>query len=484
VHWDLVRVKLTPGSTLERRKGTIVEIIKRSTDRFTGTLYNENRRPMLNVYPVTPERGIQIINGKNREIKSGVLVETVVVDWGSVLSPIRVKIVSVIGDSKNPANDFEYIVKKYGFNRSYPSEADTIANSFSQKTIQSEIPNRKDIRKQISFTIDPEDAKDFDDAISIVESKSGWTIGVHIADVSYYVRQGSALDREAYERSTSVYFTEGVVPMLPDSLSSNLCSLRPNEDRLAFSVQIQLDRKGDVIDFTAYKSVIRSNCRFTYTDVQEILDGKKKHPLARQLEALKRVCLVLKKQRELMGSIDFDIPEPLFVLRESGVPLEISHKERLFSHRMVEECMLLANRLVADKYGKIKPFVFRVHEKPKEADLKNLVQLLSRIHPELNKNIAHSTSKDIRNILEDIENSPHKSLIESVALRSMTKAQYSTNNRGHFGLAFPTYTHFTSPIRRYPDLIVHRRIHSILTGVSPKQKELTDYFQSACNQYQ
>ena len=338
------------------------------------------------------------------------------------------------------------------------------------------------MRNLVCFTIDPEEARDFDDAISVEKTPYGWKLGVHIADVSHYVRQGSELDREAYNRATSVYFTEGVIHMLPETLSADLCSLMPHQDRLAFSALIQLDNKGDVSDFEVVPSVIHSKQRFSYEDVEEILDKDISHPLKKEIIELKKISLLLLRRRGEQGSIDFDIPEPLFDLTPDGIPRQITPKERLFSHRMVEECMLLANKLVAEHYGKEDPFVFRVHDKPPAEDVKKFINLLKRLHISVSTPTDGITSGDIRQLLMDIEESPFKGLIESVALRTMTKAQYAIKNIGHFGLAFSAYSHFTSPIRRYTDLLVHRRLKSILTGAKINRKEMREIVQAACNQ--
>lgn len=482
IHGDRVRVRLKAGATLERRRGTITEVVERKTDRFVGTLGKDGRNFILNISPITPERGIRILNWKKFKLEEGLMVEARVKDWGSPVSPILVNIITVIGKAEDPANDFEFIVRKYGYTKEYPKVAEDEASRYSEESILKEGRNRRDLRNLDCFTIDPEEARDFDDAISVEKTPDGWKLGVHIADVSHYVRQGSELDREAFNRATSVYFTEGVIHMLPETLSADLCSLKPHQDRLAFSALIRLDAKGDVRDFEVVPSIIHSKQRFSYEDVEEILDKDIPHPLKNEIIELKKISLLLLRRREEQGSIDFDIPEPLFDLKPDGIPRQITPKERLFSHRMVEECMLLANKLVAEHYGTKDPFLFRVHDKPPVEDVKNFINLLRRLHISVSTPTEGITSGDIRQLLMDIEESPVKGLIESVALRTMTKAQYSMKNIGHFGLAFSAYSHFTSPIRRYTDLLVHRRLKTILTGAKINREEMREIVQAACNQ--
>ncbi len=482
IHGDRVKVKVKDGSTLDRRRGHIVDVVERKTSRFLGTVEQIGNNYMLNVSPVSPERGIRILDWKKHEITKGLMIEAKVKDWGSPVSPILVTVVAVLGKAEDPANDFEFIIRKHGYTTTYPTAAEEVASQFSEKSIADEIPNRRDLRNLVSMTIDPVEARDFDDAISVEKRNDGWRLGVHIADVSHYVRQGSELDREAYSRATSVYFTEGVIHMLPESLSANLCSLLPDKDRLAFSALIQLDKNGEVQDVEVVPSVIQSKQRFSYEDVEDIINKNVPHLLKAEVLELKKVCDLLMHQRAKLGSIDFDIPEPLFDLNPEGIPHEITPKERLISHRMVEECMLLANKLAAERYGSEDPFVFRVHDKPPADDVSRFANLLKRLHIPVTLPTTQITPGDIRQVLMDIEDSPFKGLIESVALRTMTKAQYTTKNIGHFGLAFTAYTHFTSPIRRYPDLIIHRRLKGILSGANLNRTEMREVYQAACNQ--
>ena len=308
----------------------------------------------------------------------------------------------------------------------------------------------------------PKEAKDFDDAISIKRNKMGTEIGVHIADVSHFVTSNSLIDKEAMSRGTSVYFSEGVVHMLPKELSADLCSIRPGVDRLAISSIIQLDQNYKVLNVDIRPTVINSKARFTYEEVQSIIEGKANHAFKAQIKDLKELSIKLYKQREKNGSLDFDIPEPIFEMNKKGVPHKIRSSERLISHRIVEECMLLANKVVAVEIPKKLPnkfnFLYRVHTKPDSLRVERFAGLLKRLKLGIFVPDGDMSPNDFKKILKYVEDSPYRSLIENVALRTMSKAEYVIKNKGHFGLAFRHYTHFTSPIRRYPDLLVHRVI--------------------------
>jgi ribonuclease R len=343
----------------------------------------------------------------------------------------------------------------------FPTQVNKELSKLPEFDLQTELKKREDYRSIPCFTIDPESAKDFDDAISLTQLENGrFELGVHIADVSYYVKEGSAIDKEAYERGTSVYFVNNVIPMLPERLSNDLCSLKPHTDRLAFSVIMEIDSRGIVQTYRIKETIIRSAERFTYEEVEAIIKGKK-HAHAKTIHLMQMLSLVLRRAREEMGSIDFDISEAAISLDEQGVPYAIKPRERIESNRLIEEFMLVANRTVANHIAKQatnknqKPFVYRVHEKPDKQSIQSFLALLERLglKYQLDKEVE---SDDYRKILDIVENLDEKYFIEKVALRSMTKAYYSTKNKGHFGLAFDAYTHFTSPIRRYPDLVVHR----------------------------
>jgi ribonuclease R len=461
IHGDHVRVKLQGRPSPQGLKGRIQKVLVRGSDSFIGVTYKYMGKLFMTISPVNPGRGIRLIKAK-KDLGEGQIVKAHVKDWGSLEEPIIAELQTVIGKAEDPVNDMKMILSKYDYLQAFPQKVVDEVKCFSQKHITQEIPNRRDLRKWTSFTIDPVDAKDFDDAISIKRNQNGYDLGVHIADVSHFVKQNTCIDREAIQRSTSVYFTEGVVHMLPEALSANLCSLRPNEDRLAVSAIMKMDKDFNIMETDILPTVINSKARFTYQDVEDILEGKKDHPFKNDILILKRLAKQLFKNRSEAGSIDFDIPEPIFEMGEKGIPHEIRPSERMASHRIVEECMLLANRVVAEeipkKLPKKYPFVYRVHADPDQKDVLRFTNLLKILNLGIHIPKGELTPNDIKNVLKHVEDSPYRSLIENVALRTMSKAEYSMKNQGHFGLAFNHYTHFTSPIRRYPDLMVHRMI--------------------------
>ena len=483
---DIVLVRVRNGSKRDRPRGFVIDVLERKTDRFIGTVVHKGKSDWLTITPFTPERKILIQKAKSIDYRDGQIVVADVINWGTSVNPILVKVFKVIGDGADAGNDFHIILEKHGYTVDFPQNVEKSARNCSVDFIKKETPHRRDLRSVQSFTIDPESAQDFDDALSIEETGNGIKLGVHIADVSHFVTRGSPLDLEAFKRGNSVYFSEGVVHMIPETLSGDLCSLKPDEDRLAMTALIDLDKDWNVTRFDVFPSVIRSCFRFTYKRVQEILDEEKTHSLKDKIKQLEKLSKNLFKKRREMGSIDFDIPEPIFSIGKEGIPHEIRPSERLQSHRIVEECMLLANRLVAERYGIINgkpvPFVYRTHKKPKSEDITSFLLLLKRIGFSLQKKHDPHTSRGMRDILEDVEDSAYKGLIESVALRAMSKANYSVDRRGHFGLAFQNYTHFTSPIRRYPDLLVHRRIKDILEKKIVKTQHLMEFLHSALDQ--
>ena len=464
IHGDRVRVKIKDQSISRGLKGRIDKVLERGSDRFIGVTYKYRGKMFLAISPVSPDRGIRLIKA-SKDLAENQIVKAKVSDWGNAFNPIIAVLNTVIGQADDPLNDMKMILHKYDYDQSFPSKVMREVKEYSEKDIANEISNRLDLRDSICFTIDPVDAKDFDDAISIKKTKNGTELGIHIADVSHFVQSNSEIDNEAMYRGNSVYFTEGVVHMLPQALSADLCSLRPKVDRLAVSAIIQLDNGNSVIGVDIRPTVINSNARFTYREVQDVIDGKLKHKYNKELIQLKRLASALFNKRSKEGSIDFDIPEPIFDMGDRGIPHEIRPSERLLSHRIVEECMLLANQVVAinvpKELPKKFPFVFRVHAKPDSLDVERFGGLLKRLKLGVYVPDGDMSPNDFKNILRYVEDSPYRSLIETVALRTMSKAEYSIKNAGHFGLAFRHYTHFTSPIRRYPDLMVHRIIKMV-----------------------
>ena len=461
IHGDKVIVKIKGKPNAKGLSGRIDKVSERGSNTFIGVTYSYSGKTFIKIAPINPERGIRLI-GSKKELPEGQIVKARVKDWGKATDPIIASFESVIGNANDPVNDLSMILHKYDYDQSFSSSINQEVKKYSEDDIKNEIKNRLDLRTDVCFTIDPEEAKDFDDALSIKKNKIGTQIGVHIADVSHFVTPSSLIDIEAMNRGTSVYFTEGVVHMLPKELSADLCSIRPGVDRLAISAIIQLNQNYKVLNVEICPTVINSKARLTYQEVQSIIEGKNKHVFKSQINDLRKLSIALYKERSKNGSLDFDIPEPIFEMNDKGVPHTIRSSERLLSHRIVEECMLLANKVVAVEIPKKIPnkfnFLYRVHTKPDSLRVERFVGLLKRLKLGIFVPDGDMSPNDFKNILKHVEDSPYRSLIENVALRTMSKAEYAIQNKGHFGLAFKDYTHFTSPIRRYPDLLVHRVI--------------------------
>lgn len=463
---DLVRVALRRQKFGRGPKGRVTEVLKRGRSSLVGAVERVPGGYELALSEPFANRAVRLDPSGIKKENVGALVYAQVTDWGDGWGPIRARVQEVIGSPDDPLTDFKFVLRQFDLEPGFPAAVEEEVAHLARGITIGPGPGRRDLRSLTVVTIDPAAARDFDDAISLEHRQDGtWVLGVHIADVSLFVPPGSATDAEAFQRGNSVYFTEGVVPMLPHLLSSELCSLKPDEERLAVSILITLAEDAKVRSVRFARSIIRSRRRFTYSEVHEILEqgtGRWYSFLA----ALKELTRKLYQQRVEQGSVDFDIPEPLFKLDNYGVPHMIHPSQRLDSHRIVEECMLLANRLIAERIPKGKPrrlFVYRIHDEPGREQLIRLSALLRRLNlPGLPARDV--TSKEVRDLLLAMEDSPYRDLIETITLRSMAKAVYSASNRGHFGLAFPVYTHFTSPIRRYADLVVHRLIVEHLTA--------------------
>lgn len=397
--------------------------------------------------------------------------------------------------NNSPARETEM---EYTIYDSFTDEALKEANLLPTTISQNEILRRRDMRDILTFTIDPDEAKDFDDAISFKILDTGnYQIGIHIADVTHYVHEHTALDEEAYQRGTSVYFVDRVVPMLPEQLSNQLCSLRPNEDKLCMSVILEMDQQAKVIRHKICRTVICSNHRLTYRQAQDILDDSASTPdqhLAAALHSINALAKQLRANRFRQGAINFESPEVHFRLDENNEPIDIFFHNSLDTNHLIEEFMLLANRIVATEIGKkkrqdqdatrssdAKPFVYRVHDNPDPEKIGKLSQFIKRFgfNLKLSSN-SKTTHKHINALLDDCQGKPAQTLIETLTIRAMAKAVYSTDNIGHYGLAFPYYTHFTSPIRRYPDMMVHRLVAKYLLQSKDKCRSEKDDLEQAC----
>jgi ribonuclease R len=450
-------------------EGEIVEIIKRGVTTLTGTL--EQARHFFFVVPDDERiaRDIYVAREDAMHAKHGDKVVVHLHPWEDEHVNPEGTVVEVLGPAGDARVEVMSVARTFNLPLSFPQEAVREAEQLPGTFSEEDLRDRLDYRKKVTVTIDPEDAKDFDDAVSFEALPGGIVrLGVHIADVSHYVREGSALDREALSRGTSVYLVNEVIPMLPERLSNDLCSLRPGVDRLTYSAIMDVDPEGKVMDYTIARSVIHSARRFTYEEVQKIIeDGKGE--FAEVILPLHKLSQRLLKRRRRNGSIDFDTGEAKFRFDASGLPAQIVKKIRLDSHRLVEECMLLANKTVAKHIGLVqseagaKPFIYRVHDVPDPSRLTDLANFVKQFGYSLNVKNGVS-SRDLQKLLDKVEGTEVENVINEVALRSMAKAVYSEKNVGHFGLAFKYYTHFTSPIRRYPDLVVHRLLYAYGKG--------------------
>jgi ribonuclease R len=455
----------------ERREGEIVAVLKRANSEIVGTL--EQSKSFFFVIPDdnTVPRDIYIPQEKTNGAQPGDKVVVKFESWESDLLNPEGAIIEIIGRAGEVSAEIKSVIKAFHLPTSFPRDVEEYVGKISDTLPEEEIACRTDLRSLTCFTIDPVDAKDFDDAISIEQLNSEtFRLGVHIADVSAYVKENTPLDTEAYKRGTSVYLANQVVPMLPEKLSNNLCSLNPRVDRFAFTCFMDISVKGKVAAYSIVKSVINSKRRFTYEEVEKILDSGE-GDFAGELSRLWSLAATLREKRMKNGSVDFDTREAKFRYDKSGKPIEVLIKERLKSHQLVEECMLIANQTVAKHIGlpknnsDIAPFVYRVHDTPDIEKLRELSLFVQKFGYTLNVSSSVS-SKALQKLLRDVKGTPDENVITEVALRSMAKAVYSEKNIGHFGLGFDYYTHFTSPIRRYPDLIVHRLLEEYAHGMT------------------
>ena len=474
LHHDRVWVEKYNKKSGERTEGKVVKIANRSDENIYGILKKESFGWVA--VPESPAPPVKFfIKDSDEKLEEGQLAELTNIVWQHPSNYPQAKVCSLLGSPLKPENDLKIVKNMYGLKEKFPPEVQKEIEELTAPKISEAVEDRLDFRDNITFTIDPESAKDFDDAVSLDKSENGnWLLGVHIADVTHYVEDGSQIDQEALDRGTSVYLGDSVIPMLPEKLSNELCSLVPKEDRLAFSILIELAQTGRVVDFVITPSIIRSRKRFSYEEAQDILDkGEGKYH--DKLKAMLELSKILRKRRKKYGSIDFDIPEPIFELDEKGFPREVRRSERRQTNRLIEEFMLMANKCVARRIAVHRksedlPFIYRVHESPNREKIIGLYDILNKLGINY-KRPKEFTSSDLAEILEEIQDSPFREFIEQVALRSMEKAVYTEEPKGHFGLGFQHYTHFTSPIRRYPDLMIHRLLKEYLQDSDKIDKE-------------
>ena len=462
---DRVAVKVLKSKKQARNpKAKVVDVLERGSSFYVGTL----RKTESDTYLIESDRKSANVDFyvKKEDLNGAQEGEKVTFDlenWVHRQALPQAKILSRLGKSGTNDANMLSILAENGLIADFPSQVEAEADAIPLTIEQSVIDQRIDFRNKTVFTIDPVDAKDFDDALSIEELENGHLrLGVHIADVTHYVQTGSALDEEAHKRATSIYLVDRVIPMLPERLSNGVCSLRPKEDKLCYSCFMEVNHKAELVRYEIKETVIHSDHRFTYEQAQEILDGND-HFLSKEVNLVGELAKKLLKKRFKEGAIDFDTPEPRFVLNDKGEPEKVILKKRLFTHRLIEECMLLANRTVAEHVQHLRdqtkkdafPFFYRIHDRPDE---KKLADVLEQVRPfgisfQMDE-LAKPAS--INQLLERVKGTPMEYIVNGLTLRAMAKAVYSPDNLGHFGLGFHHYAHFTSPIRRYPDVIVHR----------------------------
>lgn len=444
--------------------GEVVSVIKRRSDLFVGNLEKSSGFGFVSPKGSVPF-DIYIPNEYISKSSIGKIVLVKVISWDpNNKSPIG-KIIKTLGDPNSHETEMNSVLYQYNLDPVFSKEVINHSSKLSVKIPVSEIKKRVDFRKKTTFTIDPKDAKDFDDALSVEKLDNGnWEIGIHIADVSHYVKNGDVVDKEAYNRSNSVYLVDRVVPMLPEVLSNEICSLKEGVDRLCYSVILEMNEKSNIISYKIDKTIINSNKRFVYEEAQKIID-EKKGLFYNELFLLNSLSKNLRSSRFKSGSINFERDEVKFVLDKNNNPIDVFIKKSIETNRLVEEFMLLANKIISKEIGlkkDKKPFIYRVHEKPDNDKIISLNKLIKKLGYSLNLTNSKKLSNSLNLLLKNIKGKPESNLIETLSIRSMSKAIYSTENIGHYGLNFNYYSHFTSPIRRYSDLITHRLLYLYL----------------------
>jgi len=486
---DKVRVQLFARRRGAEPEAEVMEVLENKKSTFVGRLQIAKDYAFLVTEDKTLSNDIFIprehLHGGRNNDKALVRI----IEWPEGAKNPLGEVIDILGKAGDNNTEMHAILAEFGLPYTYPEKVEEAANRIPTEITDEDRAGREDFRDVVTFTIDPKDAKDFDDALSLRKLENGhWEVGIHIADVTHYVKPGSIIDKEAYERATSVYLVDRTIPMLPESLCNNLCSLRPNEEKLTFSVIFEMNDEAEILASRIGRTIIESDRRFTYEEAQNVIEtgqGDYKD----EVLTLHHLAQQLRNIRFASGSIDFDRYEVKFEIDEKGKPLNVYFKESKEANKLIEEFMLIANRAVAESMGKQpkgktkKTFVYRVHEQPDPEKMKNFAGFIRRFGYKLKTDGSKSElTKGINNLLDKAQGKPEENLIETLAIRSMQKARYSTENIGHYGLAFPYYSHFTSPIRRYPDMMAHRLLERYATGGRSVEKDRYEEYCDHCSQ--
>ena len=492
---DKVKCYIYNRRSSRKPEAEVLEILERAKTEFVGVIDIQKNFAFVTTTNAKMYTDIFIPKNEIFDAEHGDVVLVSMVDWPKKADSPFGKVIKVLGKPGEHDTEIHAILAEYGLPYDFPIEVEAYANQIDTSITEEEIAKRKDMRKVLTFTIDPKDAKDFDDALSFQVLPNGnYEIGVHIADVSHYLKEGTILDDEAYDRATSVYLVDRVVPMLPEVLSNFACSLRPNEEKYTFSAIFQLNDKAEVIDSWFGRTVIYSDQRFAYEEAQEIIEsksdiipahisltGKEYHapkPIVEATLKMDDLAKILRRKRMNAGAISFDKVEVKFNLNENAEPIGVYFKQSKDANHLIEEFMLLANRKVAEFIGKQKKtFIYRIHDEPNEDKLFGLQNVISKFGYNLNLKSKQDISSSLNKLLEDVQGKKEQNMVDTLTIRCMSKAAYSTHNIGHYGLAFDYYSHFTSPIRRYPDVMAHRLLQFYLDGGKSVSEEL---FEEKC----
>ncbi|WP_209401237.1 ribonuclease R [Pseudozobellia sp. WGM2] len=491
-HGDTVEIYIFPRRKGKKLEGEITKVVERKKTEFVGIVDQQKTFAFVRPTDFRMYTDFFIPKGKDNNANDGDKVIVKFEEWpDDADSPIGT-VTEVLGKPGEHNTEIHAILAEYGLPYEFPTEVQRFADTLDTSIKKDEIAKRRDMREVLTFTIDPKDAKDFDDALSFEVLENGnYEIGIHIADVSHYLQPDTVLEDEAYERATSVYLVDRVVPMLPEVLSNNACSLRPNEEKYTFSAIFEIDKKASIKNQWFGRTVINSNERFAYEEAQHIIETKKSDipenisirdkaytvsdEIVEATLEMDRLAKIMRDKRMQQGAISFDKVEVRFILNEESEPTGVYFKESKDANKLIEEFMLLANRKVAEFIGKRKPeptFVYRVHDDPNEDKLMALNSIISRFGHKIDFKDKKSISSSLNQLLEDVKGRKEQNLVDTLTIRSMSKAIYTTENIGHYGLAFDYYTHFTSPIRRYPDVMVHRLLQHYLDGGDSAKSEV------------